>query len=173
MILKLPILGVALVTALAAGQAAAHEGCPDGTAKHAPAAAPRPAPAYATPVGYGASGYRAPAGYRGEVPHDDLRELRQSDINRDGRVTLDEALRHARREFRQDDRDRNRVLTWREVSQRDLAQEDRNRNGRISREEREAALRRSFWRLDRNRDGVLARHELNGRDGARSAGWWR
>jgi hypothetical protein len=167
MIPKLPLLGVALVTALA-GQASAHEGCPDGAAKHAPHAGAHPAPAYATPVGYRGDGYRAPATHR-----DDARELRQSDLNRDGWVTMAEAMRHARRDFRQEDRDRNRVLTWREASQRDLAQDDRDRNGRISRDEREAAIRRSFARFDRNRDGVLARYELSPRDGSRSAGWWR
>lgn len=172
MIPKLPILGAALVTALA-GQASAHEGCPDGV-KHSGPPSARPAPAVASvPVGYRGDGYRGPAGYRGPDYFDDLRELRQSDLNRDGLVTLTEALRHAQREFRQEDRDRNQVLTWREVSQRDLAQEDRNRNGRISRQEREDAIRRSFVRFDRNRDGVLTRHELSPRDGSRAAGWWR
>lgn len=171
MIPKLPILGVALVTALA-GQASAHEGCPDGAAKHSGHVAP-PAPAYATPVGYGGDGYHAPAGHRGERYRDDLRELRQSDLNRDGRVTLEEAMRQARRDFRQEDRDQNRVLTWREVSQRELSQYDYDRNGRISRDERTDAVRRTFSRLDRNRDGVLARYELSQADGARAAGWWR
>lgn len=168
----LPILGVALVTALA-GQASAHEGCPDGAAKHAPHARAQAAPPHATPVGYRGDGYRAPAGHRGEGYRSDLRELRQADLNRDGWVTMAEALRQGRRDFRQEDRDQNRVLTWREVSQRDLSQDDRDRNGRISRDEWEAAIRRSFARFDRNRDGVLARHELSARDGTRSAGWWR
>jgi hypothetical protein len=173
MIPKLPILGVALVTALA-GQASAHEGCPDGASKHSGHTRAQPAPTYATPVGYHGDGYRAPAGYRGEGYRDDLRDLRQSDLNRDGWVTMAEALRQGRRDFRQEDRDQNRVLTWREASQRDLAQDDRDRNGRISRDEREHAIRRSFARFDRNGDGVLARYELNGgRDGSRSAGWWR
>ncbi len=171
MIPKLPLLGAALLTALA-GQASAHEGCPDGAKHSGHPGAPPPA-AHVTPVGYHGDGYRAPAGYRGAAYRDDLRELRQSDLNRDGRVTLAEALRHARRDFRQEDQDRNRVLTPREVSRRDLAVDDRNRNGRISRGEHEAAVRRSFARFDRNNDGVLARYELTPRSDSRAAGWWR
>lgn len=178
MIPKLPFLGVALVTALA-GQASAHDGCPDGAAKHSGhASSPAPA-AYVTPVGYHGDGYRGDGhrggaeGQRGERYREDVRDLRQADFNRDGWVTLTEALRQARREFRQEDRDQNRVLTRREVSQRDLAQDDFDRNGRISYGEREDAIRRSFSRFDRNRDGLLARYELSADPGSRPAAWRR
>jgi hypothetical protein len=177
MIPKLPFLGVALVTALA-GSASAHDGCPDGAAKHSGhASSPAPA-AYGTPVGYRGDGYRgdghgAPQGQRVERYREDVRDLQQADVNRDGWVTLTEALREARREFRQEDRDRNRVLTRHEVSQRDLAQDDIDRNGRISYGEREDAIRRSFSRFDRNRDGLLARYELSSDLGSRPAAWRR
>ncbi|MEY4546226.1 MAG: hypothetical protein RL685_2421 [Pseudomonadota bacterium] len=176
MIPKLPFLGVALVTALA-GQASAHDDRHDGRAKHSGHATPPPG-AYATPVGYHGDGHRgdghrAPQGQRAERHREDMRDLRQADVNRDGWVTLTEALRQARREFRQEDRDRNRVLTRREVSQRDLAQDDVDRNGRISYGEREDAIRRSFSRFDRDRDGLLARYELSTDLGSRPAAWRR
>jgi hypothetical protein len=169
MILKLPILGVALVTALA-GQASAHDGR-DG--KHFRHASPPPAPAYSPPADHRGDGYRGAPGPRAERYRDDVRDLRQADFNRDGWVTLTEALRQGRREFRHEDRDQNRVLTWREVSRRDLAQDDYDRNGRLSYDEREDAIRRSFARFDRNRDGLLARYELSSEPGSRPANWRR
>lgn len=168
MIPKLPLLGVALMTALA-GQASAH----DGAGRHSGHATPPAAPVGYHDGGNHGDGYRAGAFQRGERHWDDVRDLRQADFNRDGWVTLTEALRQARREFRHEDRDQNRVLTRREVSQRDLAQGDYDRNGRISFGEREDAIRRSFSRFDRNRDGLLARYELSPGPGSRSAAWRR
>jgi hypothetical protein len=182
MIAKLPILGFTLVTALA-GQAVAHEGCPEGAQPPAPSTyrAPPPIqPSYTTVDYRGDGGHRGDGhrgdrgdGHRGDASGDrarvDVDDLRRSDLNRDGRVTLAEALRHGRRDFQRTDRDQNRVLTWREVSRRDIAVEDRNRNGRISYGEYQDAVRRSFARYDDNRDGVLARYELSR---PRSAGRW-
>lgn len=168
MIPKLPMLGVALMTALA-GQASAH----DGAGKHSGHSSPPAAPVGYHDGGNHGAGYRAGAGQRGERYRDDVRDLRQADLNRDGWVTLTEALRQARRDFRHDDRDQNRALTRREVSQRDLAQDDHDRNGRISFSEREDAIRRSFSRFDRNRDGLLARYELSSDAGSRPAAWRR
>ena len=171
MITKLSVLGFSLATALS-GQALAHDDCTDGSK--------------------GPAAYRAPAGYRaptpqrqevryGETRHDegrpddrraDIVDLRQSDLNRDGWVTMDEALQHGRQDFRRTDRDRNRVLTRYELPRRELAQEDRDRNGRISYQEHQAAVRWDFARYDANRDGVLARYELMGPYASR-AGWQR
>src|SRR5689334_18399308 len=125
MIAKIPsLLSAAIVTAMA-GQAAAHDGdgCREGD--RAPTTYSAPAPTVYTPVGY--PGYspgsipdaRRPAGtpggrgYRGGT---ELTDLRRSDLNRDGVVTLAEALQEARYEFRSSDHDRNRALTRREVS---------------------------------------------------------
>jgi len=87
-------------------------------------------------------------------------------------VTLAEALQEGRSEFRSSDRDRNRVLTHREVSWSEFAQDDRDRNGVVSYGEHQDSIRRAFYRFDTNRDGVLARYEL-GQPGARGAGWRR
>jgi hypothetical protein len=171
MIAKLPILGFTLVTALA-GQAVAHEDC-DHAPQPSTYRAPAPVqPSYSTPVGYpGHRGGRHAAeqqGYRA-----DISELRQSDLNRDGWITLAEALRHGRRDFRRSDRDQNSVLSRWEVAQVDLAYDDRDRNGRISFDEHQAAIRRSFAHFDSNRDGLLASYELNGPVGHRAANWRR
>jgi hypothetical protein len=179
MIAKLPILGFTLVTVTAlAGQAVAHEGCPDGAPNPATYRARPPVQPSYTPVEYRSEGSYGRErsngrGASGDGVRADAHDLRQSDFNRDGRVTLAEALRHGRREFQRTDRDQNRVLSSREVARRDLAVEDRDHNGRISYGEYQDAVRRSFARFDANRDGVLASYELTRPRGARSAGGWR
>jgi hypothetical protein len=177
MIAKIPsLLGAAIVTAMA-GQAAAHDGdgCRDGD--RAPTTYTAPAPTVYTPVGY--PGYAhagprpaVPPGARGYRGGGELEDLRRADLNRDGVVTLAEALQDGRYQFRSSDQDRNRVLTRREVSWGEFAQDDRDRNGVVSYGEHQDAIRRAFYRFDANRDGVLARHEL-GQRGARGAGWRR
>ena len=178
MIAKIPsLLSAAIVTAMA-GQAAAHDadGCRDGD--RAPTTYSTPAPTVYTPVGYpgGAHNYppAGPPGERGYRHDAELNDLRRSDLNRDGVVTLAEALQEGRFEFRSSDRDRNRVLTHREVSWSEFAQDDYDRNGVVSYGEHQDSIRRAFYRLDTNRDGVLARYEL-GQPGARArgAGWRR
>ena len=187
------LLSAAIVTAMA-GQAAAHDGdgCQDGHragvySAPGPAMGPPVTPLVYTPVGYsddarargpggrdyggrdyGGRDY-AGRGYRGGA---DVQDLRRSDLNRDGVVTLAEALQEGRYEFRSSDRDRNRVLTRREVSWGEFAQDDRDRNGVVSYGEHQDSIRRAFHRFDSNRDGVLARYEL-GQPGARGAGWRR
>jgi len=171
------VLGLGLCTALA-GTAAAHDGDNCQHAERAPAAyqAPAPSPVYVTPVGDhdGYRGQRAPsAPYRGDGrAANELSELRHADLNRDGWVTLAEAMQYGRRDFRVNDQDQNRVLTRREVSWSELAQDDRNRDGRVSYGEYQQAIRRSFNRFDTNRDGVLARYELNQGNGP-GYGWRR
>jgi hypothetical protein len=180
MIAKIPsLLSAAIVTAMA-GQAAAHDGdgCRDGD--RAPTTYSAPAPTVYTPVGYpDAHPYPPPPSYggredggRGYRAGAEALELRHSDLNRDGVVTLAEALQAGRYEFRSSDRDRNRVLTRREVSWGEFAQEDRDRNGIVSFGEHQDSIRRAFYRFDTNRDGLLARYEL-GQPGARGADWRR
>jgi hypothetical protein len=166
MIAKFFLASVALITAMA-GSAAAHEGDRHSNDNRGPAAYREPAPAYDPGYRPGPPDARS-AGYRAE----ERRELRHSDLNRDGVVTLAEALHHGRRGFRSSDRDQNRALTRREVSWGELAHEDRDRNGRISYGEYQDAIRHSFYRFDINRDGVLAGYELRAA-GPRSAGWRR
>jgi hypothetical protein len=171
------VLGLGFVTALA-GTAAAHDGEHCQSAERAPATyqAPAPSPAYATPVGYhdGYRDQRAPSGYRGDGRSaNELTELRHADLNRDGWVTLAEALQYGRRDFRVSDRDQNRMLTRREVSWSELAQDDRNRDGRVSYGEYQDAIRSSFYRFDTNRDGVLARYELSPASRAGDGTWRR
>ena len=182
MIAKIPsLLSAAVVTAMA-GQAAAHDGdgCRDGD--RAPTTYSSPAPTVYTPVGYpaGAHGYPSagPPGYPSAGPPGareyrggaELQDLRRSDLNRDGVVTLAEALQEGRYEFRSSDHDRNRMLTRREVSWNEFAQDDHDRNGVVSYGEHQDSIRRAFYRFDTNRDGMLARYELR-QPGAR--GWRR
>jgi len=165
MITKLPVLGFTLVTALSA-PALADDEC--GGDNRAPARHESPRQ----------SGSRDHSGsrdqWRGPAPRDIV--LTSSDINRDGWVTLDEALDHGRRDFWRSDRDNNRVLSRREMDRSEIERHDRNRDGRMSFREHQSAVRAHFARLDRNRDGYLARYEVDERYGTpavRSAGWWR
>jgi hypothetical protein len=168
MIAKFIPASLALITAIA-GSAAAHETGYDNRAGH-PTGHRADYPAPAAQPGYGGN----TPGYRADARHADERdEFRRSDLNRDGRVTLAEALQQGRRGFRNSDRDQNRALSPREVSWGDVAREDRDRNGWISYGEYQDAIRRNFYRFDTNRDGVLARYELRQSTGPRSAGWRR
>lgn len=157
--IKLPMLGFTLVTALSA-PALAHEEC--GGDRSAPARHESPRQ----------SGPRDQ--WRGPAAPDVA--LTSSDVNRDGWVTLDEALAQGRRDFRRSDRDNNWVLSRREMDRSEIDRHDRDRDGRMSFKEHQSAVRAHFARLDRNRDGYLARYELHERQGrspVRTAGWWR
>ena len=158
MIGKLPVLGFAIVTALS-GTALANENCDP----------PRPT---AAPVGYG--GYRtAPPVTRVDYGRAQL-DLRYADQNRDGRVTLNEAMDSGRQTFRRTDRDNNWVLTRYEMGRGDVRRDDRNNDGRVTVNEYQRAVRARFASLDTNRDGVLGRRELGFAQAGpnRSAGWW-
>lgn len=108
MITKLPVLGFTQVTALSA-PALAHEECGDATRAPARHEGPRQ------------SG--SPEQWRGPAPRDIV--LTSSDINRDGWVTLDEALDRGRSDFRRSDRDRDRVLSRREIDRSEIDRHDR------------------------------------------------
>jgi hypothetical protein len=193
MIGKLPVLGFALVTAMS-GTALAR----DCDTRHAPASyggnhpgngygqgygqgyghGQGPDHGYGQGPGYGYGGYPGPAAP--PVVHVDwsaraAADLRYSDLNRDGYVSMQEALEHGRYEFQRNDRDGNRVLTRHEMGRPELHRGDWNRDGRVTLREYQGAVRTEFARLDRNRDGYLARYELGGEPGRpqRSAGWWR
>jgi hypothetical protein len=173
MIGKLSVLGFSLVTALS-GSALAHE----------PYEAPRgPSHGHSGPGGhygrpgpanYGGGGYgpAAPAGYstsRVEV------DLRYADLNRDGWVTMEEALDSGRQVFRRNDRNNDRVLSRWETGGPQVRRGDRDQDGRVTMREYQRNVRARFASLDTNRDGFLARYELGlePQRGSRSAGWWR
>ena len=151
MIGKLPLLGFSLVTALSS-QALAHESHHEaqGSWRHQQE---RYSPAVA------------------EV------DLRYADLNRDGRVSMREALASGRHVFDRRDRDDNDAITRREAGGTGFRRDDRNNDGRVSLREHQRAVRAQFARLDANHDGYLGRRELGfgyGRPGSsRPAGWWR
>ena len=149
MIGKLPVLGFSLVTAMSS-QALAHE--PHGSWQHR---------------------------HDGYAPAVAQVDLRYADLNRDGVVTMREALDSGRQVFRRQDRDHNRMLNRHEAGGAGFRYDDRNNDGRVSIREYQRAVRAQFMSLDRNRDGYLARYELGtggygyGPRASRSAGWWR
>ena len=180
MIGKLSVLGFSLVTALSgpalAGDYDHH--APGGYGHGAPAGYGHGAGngyGRGADPGYGYGRYPAPPIVHADWSARAADDLRYSDLNRDGYVSLEEALDHGRYEFQRSDRDRNRVLTRHEVDRPDLYRGDWNRDGRVTIREYQHAVRAEFARLDRNRDGFLARYELGGEPGRprRSAGWWR
>jgi hypothetical protein len=172
MIGKLSVLGFTLVTALS-GSALAHE--PYDTSRG-------PSHGHPGPGGHGRPG---PANYGGgyrpappAVTHASRVEvdLRYADLNRDGWVTMQEALDSSRQVFRRNDRNNDRVLSrWEAGGTRVVRHGDRNQDGRVTMNEYQRNVRARFASLDTNRDGFLARHELGlePQRGSRSAGWWR
>lgn len=88
-------------------------------------------------------------------------DLRMSDANHDGNVTLREALRAGRADFARSDVNRDGVLSPRELSRAGLVQDDGNRDGVVSWAEYQSDVRRSFQSRDANRDGVLEHRELS------------
>lgn len=165
MIGKLPVLAFALVTA-ASGTALAREPC---ESQHRPAGY-----GYGYPQGPVPGGRERP-GYATSIEAG----LRYSDLDRNGWVTLDEALTHGRFEFRRADQNGDRVLSHHEIG-RDGARwgghrgRRGHRDGHITRFEYQDAVRAQFARLDVNRDGILAHYEIGlpPPRPSRSAGWW-
>jgi hypothetical protein len=171
MIGKLSVLGFSLVTALS-GPAGYGYGAPAG---YGHGAGNGYGHGHGPDHGYGQGRYPEPPVVHVDWSARAAADLRYSDLNRDGYVSLQEALDHGRYEFQRNDRDRNRVLTRHEVERPDLYRGDWNRDGRVTIREYQHTVRTEFARLDRNRDGFLARYELGGEPWRprRSAGWWR
>ena len=148
MIGKLSVLGFSLITAIAS-PALAHDQHQSGRDRH------------------GRSDHRGD--YRAASTDVDLR---YSDLNRDGRVTMQEALDSGRQVFRRQDRNNDWTLTRHEVG-RPALRHDRNNDGRVSMREYQRRVRAQFARMDINRDGYLGRRELGyqGPRDTRPAGW--
>jgi hypothetical protein len=167
MIGKLPVLGFALVTAVG-GPALAREPC---ESRQQPAGYGYGYGSYGPGTAGTAPTYR-PSGYSARIEAG----LRYSDLDRNGWVTLDEALAHGRHEFRRSDGNRDRVLSRHEVDWGGSRHRGRHgqRDGRVTLFEYQDAVRAHFAGLDANRDGILARHELGHQapGPSRSAGWW-
>ncbi len=189
MIHKLPLLGFVLVTA-SAGTALASDPhrSHDAPNRYQPAAYGAAGCDTARHTGNGNTGYgpvgygtRSPQGYsvppvaRGGYVGSIAVDMRYADLDRNGWVSLPEALASARQVFDRSDRDRNRQLTRREVNAVALAHDDRNDDGRVTWPEHQRAVRAQFASYDRNRDGYLGRIELGlaTPPTSRSAGWWR
>jgi hypothetical protein len=164
MIGKLSALGFSLVTAIAS-PALAHDQHDSGRDRHG--------------RGDHRGDYRDGRGdYRAASAEVDLR---YADHNRDGYVTMQEALDSGRQVFRRQDRNNDWTLTGYEVGRPALRNDDRNNDGRVSMREYQRRVRAQFARLDVNRDGYLGRRELGfgpghggpgyGPRGARPAGW--
>jgi hypothetical protein len=102
-------------------------------------------------------------------------DLRYADRNRNGVVSMQEALDSGRQVFRHQDRNNDRALSHREVGGRGLGHDDRNNDGRVSMREYQRAVRAQFASLDVNRDGYLSRRELGfaGPQTTRPARWRR
>jgi hypothetical protein len=88
--------------------------------------------------------------------------LSRADYNYDGGITFGEAHAYGRAEFARADRDRNGVLTRRELRgpAGELAHGARRRDGVVTSAEYDAHLQRQFYSLDRNRDAFLTSYEL-------------
>lgn len=173
MIGKLPVLGFAFVTALSS-MAMARE---PHYSQRAPGGYDNHGGNYGGRGGYdgydgrdrgGRGGWRAEQSAQTDV------DLRYADLNRDGWVTMQEALDSGRHVFHRSDRNNDRVLTRHEVGRPGLRQEDRNNDGRVTMHEHQRNVRAQFARLDGNRDGFLARYELGLERPRpnRSVGWW-
>jgi hypothetical protein len=148
MIGKLSVLGFSLATAIAS-PALAHDQHDSGRDRHG--------------RGDHRGDYRAASA---EV------DLRHADLNRDGYVTMHEALDSGRQAFRRQDRNNDWTLTRHEVG-RPALRHDRNSDGRVSMREYQRRVRAQFARMDINRDGYLGRRELGypGPRDTRPAGW--
>jgi EF hand domain-containing protein len=187
MLTQLAALGIGLITTVAAPMAhAGQPGCDPAhpTAGYPPYTAPAPTyaptyvptyapaptyvptyapvPAYAPAPRYApapAPRYQAPSPRRVEASPV---AMRRADYNRDGGVTLQEARSYSRDQFIRADRDRNGVLTRRELSNAgsEFSRVSGNRGGVLTLAEYDASITNQFYSLDRNRDAFLSRHEL-------------
>ncbi len=92
--------------------------------------------------------------------------LQKLDLDGDGRVTREEALRARSQELEKYDTDGDGQLTVQEYERlwldyarpmmvRRFQMHDTDADGRITKEEYGAKVDRMFWRLDRNGDGVI------------------
>ena len=168
MFTHLAVLGVGVITALSATNAAAHGGwgpVQEGSYPRYPSyGAPAPTYAPAPPRVYTPYPSYTPraAGSYAVV-------LSRADYNYDGGITLGEAHAYGRAEFARADMDQNGVLTRRELRVLDYeVARGARQGGVVTFAEYDANVQRQFYHLDRNRDGFLNSYEL-GTTGPRPA----
>jgi hypothetical protein len=172
-------LGVGLITAVATPAAAqvAYAPAYPGSAYPGSAYPGSTYPGYAVPAPtapgvptYAPLPRRAPTAPR-RAAADPVGALRWADYNRDGGVTFAEARAYGQARFRQEDLDRNGVLTRRELTSADdeLARDGRRHDGVVTFAEYDTSLCNRFYGLDLDRNGFLSSYEL-GTNSPRSDG---
>ncbi|MGC4087214.1 MAG: hypothetical protein QM756_04780 [Polyangiaceae bacterium] len=98
--------------------------------------------------------------------------MMRADANKDGKVTLAEALAAGNERFAKKDANKDGAITKDEVKGRAarlLERADANKDGKVTRAEGEALVRDGFTRFDKNKDGAITKDELrqHGRHGRR------
>jgi Ca2+-binding EF-hand superfamily protein len=89
--------------------------------------------------------------------------MSRADANKDGKVTLAEALAAGMAHFDKKDANRDGAITKDEVKgrgERMLERADANKDGKVTRAEGEALVREGFTRFDKNKDGVISKDDL-------------
>jgi hypothetical protein len=86
-----------------------------------------------------------------------------ADANKDGKITLAEAVAAGTRHFDGKDANKDGVISGDEVKgrgERLFKRADANNDGKVTRAEGEALVRAVFTRKDANKDGVLTQDEM-------------
>ena len=86
-----------------------------------------------------------------------------ADANKDGKVTLAEALAAGKERFDKKDANKDGAITKDEVKDRGkrmLERADANKDGKVTRAEGETLVREIFTRFDKNKDGAITKDEL-------------
>jgi hypothetical protein len=89
--------------------------------------------------------------------------MMHADANKDGKVTIDEALTAGKARFAAKDANKDGVLTKDELGGRGewlFERADANKDGKLTAAESEAFVRAGFTRFDANKDGVLTADEM-------------
>lgn len=89
--------------------------------------------------------------------------FRNADTDKDGKVTLAEALWAGKQRFDSKDANKDGALSKDEVKgrgERMFERIDANHDGKVTRAESETFVREVFTRFDKNKDGVLTQDEM-------------
>jgi len=89
--------------------------------------------------------------------------MMRADANKDGKVTLAEALAAGKERFDQADANKDGAISKDEVKGRGMRlfeRADANKDGKVTRAEGETLVREGFTRFDKNKDGVVTKDEL-------------
>ncbi len=89
--------------------------------------------------------------------------MQKADANKDGKVTLAEAVAAGQARFDHKDANKDGAITKDEAKgrgERLFERADANKDDKVTRAESEALVREGFTRFDKNKDGVLSQDEL-------------